>query len=45
MAPYISFLIFYGSPKLSDRLHNTSSAGSSIVIGYKNIISSGSSIM
>ena len=27
------------------RLHNTSSAGSSIVIGYKNAIPGGSSIM
>ena len=30
----------------SDKLHNnTSSAGSSIMIGYKNTISGGSSIM
>ena len=40
---HISFLIFYGTK--SDRLHNTSSTGSSIVIGYKNTISGGSSIM
>ena len=33
------------SLRYSDRLHNTSSAGSSIVIGYKNTISGGSSIM
>ena len=31
--------------RLSDRSHNTSSAGSSIVIGYKDTISGGSSIM
>ena len=30
---------------LSDRSHNTSSAGSSFVIGYKNTISCRSSIM
>ena len=42
---HIFFLIFYGSLELSDRLHNTFSAGSSIVIGYKNTISGGSSIM
>ena len=40
---HIPFLIFYGSLIL--RLHNTSSTGSSIVIGFKNIISAGSSIM
>ena len=43
MAPYIISHILYGS--LADRLHNTSSAGSSIVISYKNTISGGSSIM
>ena len=39
---HVSFLIFYGS---LDRSHNTSSAGSSIVIGYKNTTSGGGRIM
>ena len=37
MAPYIISHILWQS----DRLHNTSSAGSSIVIGYKSTISGG----
>ena len=40
---HISFLIFYGS--LIGRIIGTSSAGSNIVIGYKNTNSGGSSIM